>query len=107
MSTHLHCTSPTPHSPPPPPHTPPHSPTPHTLSHRLRYPQSMLTPAHLLLATTLSPLDSFHSRPKTRTPQADLVFRLSPIANIGESYTVSRIDHSSTAHIAVKLPLRA
>lgn len=87
----------------PPPNPPSKAPSPPKLTH----PNQILTTAHLLLATTLSLHAFLHSRPKTRTPHAELVFRLSPNANIGESYKTFGIGPSSTALIAVKLPLRA
>jgi EKC/KEOPS complex subunit CGI121/TPRKB len=45
------------------------------------------------------------SRAKTRTPHSELVFRLSPNNNIGESYKKFGIADTTTTLIAVKLPL--
>jgi EKC/KEOPS complex subunit CGI121/TPRKB len=61
-----------------------------------------LTPTHLLSA-------SFHalhlfltSRAKSRTPHSELVFRLHPNNNIGQSYSSFGISDTSTNIIAVK-----
>ncbi|KAF1837111.1 CGI-121-domain-containing protein [Decorospora gaudefroyi] len=67
----------------------------------------ILSPSHLLSATFLA-LHTFLSAPtrkKTRTPHSELVFRLSPNNNIGESYKKFGIADNTANVIAVKLPL--
>jgi EKC/KEOPS complex subunit CGI121/TPRKB len=65
----------------------------------------ILSPNHLLSATFLALHAFLTSRPKTRTPHSELVFRLSPNNNIGESYKKFGISDSTSTLIAVKLPL--
>ncbi|KAH6862622.1 kinase binding protein CGI-121-domain-containing protein [Alternaria alternata] len=65
----------------------------------------ILTPHHLLSATFLALHGHLTHRAKTRTPHSELVFRLSPNNNIGESYKKFGIADTTTALIAVKLPL--
>ncbi|KAG9194267.1 hypothetical protein G6011_04302 [Alternaria panax] len=65
----------------------------------------ILTPQHLLSATFLALHAHLTHRAKTRTPHSELVFRLSPNNNIGESYKKFGIADTTTALIAVKLPL--
>ncbi|EMD69708.1 hypothetical protein GGP41_001162 [Bipolaris sorokiniana] len=67
----------------------------------------IVSPQHLLSATFIALHNFLTSRSKTRTPHSELVFRLSPNNNIGESYKKFGISDSSTAIIAVKLPLSA
>lgn len=68
--------------------------------------QQILSPAHLLTSTFLT-LHALHThRQKTRTPHSELVFRLSPNNNIGESYKKFGLSDTTTDLIAVKLPLR-
>ncbi|EUC50846.1 hypothetical protein COCMIDRAFT_81037 [Bipolaris oryzae ATCC 44560] len=67
----------------------------------------IISPQHLLSATFIALHNFLTSRPKTRTPHSELVFRLSPNNNIGESYKKFGISDSSTTIIAVKLPLSA
>lgn len=72
-------------------------------------PPQILSPAHLLTPTFLA-LHAFLSpapKHKTLTPHSELVFRLSPNNNIGESYRTFGISASTTALIAVKLPITA
>lgn len=60
-----------------------------------------------LLSTTFLALHAFLTdRHKTRTPHSELVFRLSPNNNIGESYKKFGLSDSTTNLIAVKLPLK-
>ncbi|KAH7406452.1 kinase binding protein CGI-121-domain-containing protein [Phaeosphaeria sp. MPI-PUGE-AT-0046c] len=69
--------------------------------------QQILSPAHLLTSTFLT-LHALHThRQKTRTPHSELVFRLSPNNNIGESYKKFGLSDTTTDLIAVKLPLRS
>ncbi|CAE7032017.1 hypothetical protein P3342_006739 [Pyrenophora teres f. teres] len=65
----------------------------------------IISPQHLLSATFLALHNFLTSRPKTRTPHSELVFRLSPNNNIGESYKKFGISDATTTLIAVKLPL--
>ncbi|KAI4952666.1 hypothetical protein J4E91_003138 [Alternaria rosae] len=65
----------------------------------------ILSPHHLLSATFLALHAHLTNRAKTRTPHSELVFRLSPNNNIGESYKKFGITDATTALIAVKLPL--
>ncbi|EDU43735.1 CGI-121-domain-containing protein [Pyrenophora tritici-repentis] len=65
----------------------------------------IISPQHLLSATFLALHNFLTSRPKTRTPHSELVFRLSPNNNIGESYKKFGISDTTTTLIAVKLPL--
>lgn len=67
----------------------------------------ILSPNHLLSATLLALHAFLHATHKTRTPHAELVFRLSPNNNIGESYKTFGLSAKTTALIAVKLPIRA
>ncbi len=62
---------------------------------------------HLLSATFLALHAFLTSRQKTRTPHSELVFRLSPNNNIGESYKKFGLTDSTSTLIAVKLPLTA
>jgi EKC/KEOPS complex subunit CGI121/TPRKB len=48
----------------------------------------------------------FSHRQKTRTPHSELVFRLSPNNNIGESYKKFGLSDTTSNLIAVKLPLK-
>lgn len=84
-------TTPSPLSSPPPPLT--HTP-------------QILSPSHLLSAIFLSLHLLSTSRAKTRTPHSELVFRLSPNNNIGESYKKFGISDTTTTIIAVKLPVK-
>lgn len=69
--------------------------------------QQILSPAHLLTSTFLT-LHALHThRQKTRTPHSELVFRLSPNNNIGESYKKFGLSDTTTDLIAVKLPLKS
>ncbi|KAI8932278.1 hypothetical protein NX059_010476 [Plenodomus lindquistii] len=69
----------------------------------------ILSPAHLLTTTFLT-LHSFSSpttsRPKTRSPHSELVFRLSPNNNIGQSYKLFGIGESTREVVVVKLGVR-
>ncbi|KAL1798260.1 hypothetical protein ACET3X_002297 [Alternaria dauci] len=65
----------------------------------------ILTPHHLLSATFLALHGHLTHRAKTRTPHSELVFRLSPNNNIGESYKKFGIADTTTTLVAVKLPL--
>lgn len=67
----------------------------------------ILSPNHLLSATLLALHAFLHATHKTRTPHAELVFRLSPNNNIGESYRTFGLSARTTALVAVKLPIRA
>ncbi|KAF1943833.1 CGI-121-domain-containing protein [Clathrospora elynae] len=67
----------------------------------------ILTPNHLLTSTFLALHTFLTKRAKTRTPHSELVFRLSPNNNIGESYKKFGIGDATTAIIAVKLPITA
>lgn len=67
----------------------------------------IISPQHLLSATFIALHNFLTARPKTRTPHSELVFRLSPNNNIGESYKKFGIADDSTTIIAVKLPLSA
>ncbi|KAF2265506.1 protein CGI121 [Lojkania enalia] len=68
-------------------------------------PTMILTPQHILSATLLSLHLHLTSRAKTRTPHSELVFRLHPNNNIGESYRKFGISDDSDRIIAVKLSL--
>lgn len=68
--------------------------------------KQILSPTHLLTATFLALHAILTSRQKTRTPHSELVFRLSPNNNIGESYKKFGLSDSTTHLIAVKLPLK-
>jgi EKC/KEOPS complex subunit CGI121/TPRKB len=65
-----------------------------------------LSQNHLLTATFLALHAILTSRSKTRTPHSELVFRLSPNNNIGESYKKFGLSDTTSSLIAVKLPLR-
>jgi EKC/KEOPS complex subunit CGI121/TPRKB len=67
----------------------------------------VISPQHLLSAAFMAIHNFVTSRAKTRTPHSELVFRLSPNNNIGESYKKFGISDDSTTIIAVKLPLSA
>ncbi|KAF2623110.1 CGI-121-domain-containing protein [Macroventuria anomochaeta] len=67
----------------------------------------ILTPTHLSAASFLALHAFLNSTHKTRTPHSELVFRLSPNNNIGESYKTFGITQSTTSLIAVKLPIKA
>ncbi|KAF1930491.1 CGI-121-domain-containing protein [Didymella exigua CBS 183.55] len=67
----------------------------------------ILTPQHLLTATFLALHAFLNSTHKTRTPHSELVFRLSPNNNIGESYRTFGLTDTTTRLIAVKLPINA
>lgn len=67
----------------------------------------ILTPQHLLTATFLALHAFTNSTHKTRTPHSELVFRLSPNNNIGESYKTFGLTDKTTSLIAVKLPIKA
>ncbi|KAF3050565.1 hypothetical protein E8E11_005127 [Didymella keratinophila] len=67
----------------------------------------ILTPQHLLTATFLALHAFLNSTHKTRTPHSELVFRLSPNNNIGESYKTFGLTEKTTNLIAVKLPIKA
>ncbi|KAF2027716.1 CGI-121-domain-containing protein [Setomelanomma holmii] len=69
--------------------------------------EMILTPHHLLNATFLALHAILTNRQKTRTPHSELVFRLSPNNNIGESYKKFGLSDATTCLIAVKLPLRS
>jgi len=67
---------------------------------------TMILSSHQLLLATLLALHShLAARSKTRTPHSELVFRLHPNNNIGESYRKFGISDDSTHLIAVKLSL--
>lgn len=70
-------------------------------------PKQIISPQHLLSAAFLAIHNFVTKRAKTRTPHSELVFRLSPNNNIGESYKRFGISDASTSIIAVKLPLSA
>lgn len=59
----------------------------------------------LLLAAQLALQAHLSGRSKTRTPHSELVFRLHPNNNIGESYRKFGIEDSSAALVAVKFSL--
>jgi EKC/KEOPS complex subunit CGI121/TPRKB len=65
----------------------------------------ILSPTHLLSTTFITIHALSTHRQKTRTPHSELVFRLSPNNNIGESYKKFGLSDTSTNLIAVKLPL--
>jgi EKC/KEOPS complex subunit CGI121/TPRKB len=65
----------------------------------------ILSPNHLLTASFLALHAILTSRQKTRTPHSELVFRLSPNNNIGESYRKFGLGEATTSLIAVKFPL--
>ncbi|KAF1352850.1 CGI-121-domain-containing protein [Lizonia empirigonia] len=67
----------------------------------------ILTPSHLLTAAFLALHAFLSSTHKTRTPHSELVFRLSPNNNIGESYKTFGITASTISLVAIKLPIRA
>ncbi|KAH7377373.1 kinase binding protein CGI-121-domain-containing protein [Pyrenochaeta sp. MPI-SDFR-AT-0127] len=67
----------------------------------------ILSPQHLLSATFLALHSFLTSRQKTRTPHSELVFRLSPNNNIGESYKKFGLTDSTSSLIAVKLSITA
>ncbi|KAH8723766.1 kinase binding protein CGI-121-domain-containing protein [Phaeosphaeriaceae sp. PMI808] len=67
--------------------------------------EMILSPTHLLTSIFLTLHALQTSRQKTRTPHSELVFRLSPNNNIGESYKKFGLGDSTTNLIAVKLPL--
>jgi len=62
----------------------------------------ILSARHLLLATTLALHSYIQGTMKTRTPHSELVFRLHPNNNIGESYRKFGISDTTTSLIAVK-----
>ncbi|KAL6702749.1 hypothetical protein ACN47E_000983 [Coniothyrium glycines] len=64
-------------------------------------PNHLLTPTFLALHLTLS-----HAL-KTRSPHSELVYRLSPNNNIGDSYKRFGISDATTSLIAVKLAVKA
>ncbi|KAH7092489.1 kinase binding protein CGI-121-domain-containing protein [Paraphoma chrysanthemicola] len=68
--------------------------------------EMILSQNHLLTATFLALHAILTSRSKTRTPHSELVFRLSPNNNIGESYKKFGLSDTTSSLIAVKLPLR-
>tara|TARA_R110002003_G_scaffold140_24_gene12905 strand:+ start:2684 stop:3229 length:546 start_codon:yes stop_codon:yes gene_type:complete len=68
--------------------------------------RQILSQPHLLTSTFLSLHSILTSRQKTRTPHSELVFRLSPNNNIGESYKKFGLSDTTTSLIAVKFPLR-
>ncbi|KAF2469024.1 CGI-121-domain-containing protein [Lindgomyces ingoldianus] len=65
----------------------------------------ILSPNHLLSASFLALHAHLTSRSKTRTPHSELVFRLHPNNNIGESYRKFGLSDSTTHIVAVKLSL--
>jgi len=67
----------------------------------------ILSPAHLLTAVFLALHALSTHRPKTRSPHAELVFRLSPNNNIAQSYALFGITDTTTALVVVKLACRA
>nr|Q0UEM3.2 RecName: Full=EKC/KEOPS complex subunit CGI121 [Parastagonospora nodorum SN15] len=67
----------------------------------------ILSPTHLLSTTFITIHALCTHRQKTRTPHSELVFRLSPNNNIGESYKKFGISDTTTHLIAVKLPLKS
>jgi EKC/KEOPS complex subunit CGI121/TPRKB len=60
---------------------------------------------HLLSPVFLSLHLHLTSRLKTRTPHSEIIFRLHPNNNIGESYRKFGISDTTTSLIAVKLSL--
>jgi EKC/KEOPS complex subunit CGI121/TPRKB len=62
----------------------------------------ILSARHLLLATTLALHSYLQNTMKTRTPHSELVFRLHPNNNIGESYRKFGISDTTECMIAVK-----
>ncbi|CBX91381.1 hypothetical protein LEMA_P068890.1 [Plenodomus lingam JN3] len=79
-------------------------------SSRLISSTTILSPSHLLTSAFLT-LHAFATTsptrsPKTRTPHSELVFRLSPNNNIGQSYSLFGIGPHTTRLIAVKLGVR-
>ncbi|KAF2010537.1 CGI-121-domain-containing protein [Aaosphaeria arxii CBS 175.79] len=65
----------------------------------------IISPTQLLSAAFLALHLHLTSRSKSRTPHSELVFRLHPNNNIGESYRKFGIADSTTSLIAVKLGL--
>ncbi|KAF2708073.1 CGI-121-domain-containing protein [Pleomassaria siparia CBS 279.74] len=67
----------------------------------------ILTPLHLLHPTFLSLHLALSTPPrlKSRTPHSEIIFRLHPNNNIGESYRKFGITDTTTSLIAVKLSL--
>ncbi|KAF2186761.1 CGI-121-domain-containing protein [Zopfia rhizophila CBS 207.26] len=65
----------------------------------------ILSLPHLLSASFLALHSHVTHRSKTRTPHSELVFRLHPSNNIGESYKRFGISDSTTYLIAVKIGL--
>ncbi|KAL5119382.1 hypothetical protein ACEQ8H_002651 [Pleosporales sp. CAS-2024a] len=68
--------------------------------------EMILSPAHLLSAAFLTIHALSTRRQKTRTPHSELVFRLSPTNNIGDSYAKFGLTDTTTTLIAIKLPLK-
>ncbi|KAF2737708.1 CGI-121-domain-containing protein [Polyplosphaeria fusca] len=66
----------------------------------------ILSPQHLLSAAFLALHCTQVARAKTRTAHSELVFRLHPNNNIGESYRKFGISDKTSALIAVKLALK-
>lgn len=66
---------------------------------------TILSYHQLLLAAQLALHAHLTNRSKTRTPHSELVFRLHPNNNIGESYRKFGIDDSSSTLVAVKFSL--
>ncbi|KAF2795246.1 CGI-121-domain-containing protein [Melanomma pulvis-pyrius CBS 109.77] len=65
----------------------------------------ILTPTHLLSPVFLSLHLHLTTRLKTRTPHSEIIFRLHPNNNIGESYRKFGISDTTTTLIAVRLSL--
>ncbi|KAF2644416.1 CGI-121-domain-containing protein [Massarina eburnea CBS 473.64] len=65
----------------------------------------ILSPLPLLLTTSLTLQAYLSSTLRTRTPHSELVFRLHPNNNIGESYRKFGISDTTTHLIAIKLSL--
>ncbi|KAF2679893.1 CGI-121-domain-containing protein [Lentithecium fluviatile CBS 122367] len=65
----------------------------------------ILSPRHLLLAAALALHAHLQGTTKTRTPHSELVFRLHPNNNIGESYRKFGIGDSTSEIVVVKFSL--